>query len=104
MLTFELVEVTAQNTGASVSVSRSGSVSNALEVVYDVRLFDAQGVRLDTILGETTVTAGQMKIELTIASLGLPSANTFDYAEFVLIADGNDYVLADNHKLVLETP
>ena len=101
---FELVEVASQNTGAGVTVSRSGSVSKALEVLYDVRLFDAQGVRLDTILGETTVTAGQMKIELTIASLGLPSANTFDYAEFVLIADGNDYVLADNHKLVLETP
>lgn len=101
---FELVEVTAQNTGAGVTVSRSGSVSNALEVLYDVRLFDAQGVRLDTILGETTVTAGQMYIELTIASLGLPSANTFDYAEFVLIGDGNNYILADNHKLVLETP
>ena len=99
---FELIEVAVQNTGAGVTISRSGSVSNALEVLYDVRLFDAQGVRLDTILGETTISMGQMNIELTIASLDLPSANTFDYAEFVLIADGNDYVLADNHKLVLE--
>jgi hypothetical protein len=101
---FELVEIAAQSTEAGVTVSRSGSVSDALDVLYEIRLFDGQGVRLDTILGETTINVGQSNIELTITSLNLPLANTFNHAEFVVIADGNDYVLSDVYNVVLDMP
>lgn len=93
---FNLVEVGSQSIANGVSIARTGSTSNSLEVLYEVILFNAFGKRLDTVVGETTITAGQTTATLNTASMGLPAASTYAYAEFGLVADGNDYVLADD--------
>lgn len=98
---FELVEVSSQSTASGVSITRTGSTTDALEVLYELRLFDALGAKLETLVDETTIIVGQNNIELSTASLGLPSAATFAYAEFRLVADGNDYILADDFKIIL---
>lgn len=99
---FDLVEVSSQATANGVSISRTGVTTDALEVLYEIRLFDALGARLDILIGETTIVTGQSNIALSTASLGLPPAATFAYAEFGLVADGNDYVLANNFKVILD--
>ena len=93
---FNLVEVGSQSIANGVSISRTGSTSNSLEVLYEAILFNAVGKRLDSVVGETTITAGQTTATLNTASMGLPAASTYGYAEFRLVADGNDYVLADD--------
>jgi hypothetical protein len=98
---FDLVEVSSQSTGNGASISRTGSTSNALEVLYEVKLFDAFGKRLDTVIGVTTINAGQSTIVLNASSMGLPSASTYAYSEFGLVADGNDYVLGDDVEIIL---
>jgi len=40
-------------------------------------------------------------ISLNASSMGLPSASTYAYAEFGLVADGNDYVLGDDVEIIL---
>ena len=99
---FELVEISSQSTANGVSIARSGSTSNALEVLYEVVLFDAFGARLDTVNGDAIVAAGQNAIALNTASMGLPSSSTYAYAEFRLVADGNDYVLAGSANIILQ--
>ena len=99
---FELVEIDSQNTANGVSISRTGSTGNALDVLYEVTLFDGLGAKLNTVIGETSIAAGQSSIALNTASMGLPSASTYAYAKFGLVADGNDYVLAsDNDEIIL---
>ena len=98
---FDLVEVNSQSTGSGVSITRTGSTANALEVLYEIRLFDALGAKLDTLIGDATILAGQTTANLMTVNLGLPAANTYAYAEFGLVADGNDYVLADDIKNIL---
>ena len=99
---FELVEISSQSTGNGVSITRSGSTSNALEVLYEVVLFDAFGARLDTVNGDAIVAAGQNAIALSTTSMGLPSSSAYAYAEFRLVADGNDYVLAGSANIILQ--
>ena len=99
---FELVEINSQNTANGVSISRTGSTGNALEVLYEVTLFDDLGAKLNTVIGETSIAAGQSSTVLNTASMGLPSSSTYAYAKFGLVADGNDYVLAsDNDAIIL---
>ena len=98
---FALVEVSSQSTANGISIHRSGSTGNLLEVLYEVILYDAFGKRLDTEIGETTITAGQTSATLNTANMGLPAATTYAYAEFALVADGNDYVLADGETEII---
>jgi len=98
---FELVAVGAQGTANGVSVTRSGTTTQTLEVLYQVKLFNALGDKLETIIGETTIVAGQNTRALSTANLGLPSAGTYAYAEFSLVADGNDYILSDDFTTLL---
>ena len=70
-------------------------------MLYEVILYDAFGKRLDTVIGETTITAGQPSTTLNTANMGLPAAATYAYAEFALVADGNDYVLADGETEII---
>ena len=99
--TFELVEVTGESAVDGVSISRTGSTSQALEVLYQVKLFDVLGTKLQTLAREVNIAQGQAVVELGTTSMGLPSATTFTYAEFSLVADGNDYVLAASEKIIL---
>jgi len=104
---FDLVEVSSQSTApaggnSGVSVSRTGSTSVALEVLYEVRLYDAYGARLEILPREVTIAAGQSAISLSTASLGLPSSSSYAYAEFRIEADGNDYVVGENEKIILK--
>lgn len=98
---FELIETSAQSSADGVTINRSGLGNGALEVLYEVRLFNAFGARLDTVFAEATLAAGQSSLALTTASLGLPPATSYAYAEFALVADGNDYVLAADSEFVL---
>lgn len=98
---FELVAVSAQSTVNGVSITRSGTTTQTLEVLYQVKLFNALGDKLETIIGETTIIIGQNTRALSTANLGLPLAGTYSYAEFSLVADGNDYILADNFTTLL---
>lgn len=100
-MSFALVEVDSQKTANGVSINRTGSTANTLEVLYEVRLFDAVGARLETLYGETNIVAGQNDITLSTVSLGLPAPATFAYAEFALVADGNDYALTDSFETIL---
>ena len=99
---FELVEVSSLSTAGGVSITRSGSTSNPLEVLYEIRLYDALGAKLETLIGDTTIIAGQNTIALNTISMGLPPAVNFAYAEFRLVADGNDYILAADSKIILQ--
>jgi hypothetical protein len=99
---FELVEVSSLSTAGGVSITRSGSTSNPLEVLYEIRLYDALGAKLETLVGDTTIIAGQNTIALNTISMGLPPAVNFAYAEFRLVADGNDYILAADSKIILQ--
>jgi hypothetical protein len=104
---FDLVEVSSQSTApaggnSGVSVNRTGSTSVALEVLYEVRLYDAYGARLEILPREVTIAAGQSAISLSTASLGLPSSSSYAYAEFRIEADGNDYVVGENEKIILK--
>ena len=104
---FDLVEVSSQSTApaggnSGVSVSRTGSTSVALEVLYEVRLYDAYGARLEILPREVTIAAGQSVISLSTANLDLPVAASYAYAEFRIEADGNDYVVGENEKIILK--
>ena len=100
-VSFELVEVSLQGTASGVSITRTGSTNGTLDVLYEIRLFDALGARLDTLLGETAISVGQDNIALSTANLGLPPQESFAYAEFSLVADGNDYILAGDSEITL---
>ena len=65
-------------------------------------LYDAFGAKLQSLPGQTTIGVGQETIELSEIIFGLSPSATFAYAEFRLVADGNDYVLADNAKIILK--
>ena len=100
---FELVEVSLQEAaGGGLSISRTGSTAADLEVLYKVTLFDAFGAKLQTLPGEVTIGLGQDTVELSETSLGLPSPALYAYAECALVADGNDYVLADHDAVILK--
>ena len=100
--TFDLVEVSSQAAGSNISISRTGSTDVDLEVLYEVTLYDAFGAKLQSLPGQTTIGVGQETIELSEIIFGLSPSATFAYAEFRLVADGNDYVLADNAKIILK--
>lgn len=97
---FDLIEVSSQIVGGNISISRTGPTNVGLEVLYEVTLFDAFGTKLQSLPGQTTIDVAQDKIDLNEISIS-PSV-TFAYAEFRLVADGNDYVVADNEKIILK--
>lgn len=98
---FELVEVDLHSTGSGISISRTGSTTGSLEVLYKVTLFDAFGAKLETLHKEATITAGLSSVAVTEVTLALPSPATYAYAECALVADGNDYILADTDTVIL---
>lgn len=100
--TFELVEVSSEKVGSHIAIFRTGSTDVDLEVLYEVSLYDTFGLKLQSLPGQTTIGAGMEVIELSEIIRGLSPAATFAYAEFRLVADGNDYVLADNDKIILK--
>jgi hypothetical protein len=100
--TFDLIEVSSKTAGSNIAISRTGLTDVDLEVLYEVTLYDAFGSKLQSLPGQTTIGVGQKMIELSEIIPGLSPSATFAYAEFRLVADGNDYVLADNDKIILK--
>jgi hypothetical protein len=102
--TFELVEVGAKASDAGVSLSRTGATTESLEVLYEVSLYDTHDSRLNKVLGQSVIAAGQLSVELTFDSLTLSPSVGFSRAEFSIVPDGNDYVTGNVHTLDLMLP
>jgi hypothetical protein len=98
---FDLVEVDIQTSDSGLTLSRSGNRSESLEVLYEVSLYDANDTRLNKVLGEREIAAGQSSLEFSVESLALPPLSDFSRAEFSIVPDGNDYVVGSIYRLDL---
>ena len=99
---FELIELSAESVSNGILITRTGSNTEAIDVLYEVVLFDTLGERIESIKSETTINPGQSTATLSTSNMGLPSASTYAFAEFSLVADGNDYVLSGDVKQILQ--
>lgn len=97
----ELIEVDATAVGNSVQVSRSGGTSGALEVLYEVRGYNASGQRVETTYGEVDVPSGQASVSLSVSSIDQPSGGDVVSTVFRLVDDGNDYIVGDGREVNL---
>ena len=93
----ERVEVTAtmENSG-NIRVSRSGSTTASLDVLYEVRGSDSAGKWVTTAYGEITVAAQQSGFSVDPVSLSLPTGSSAITYEFLVVPDGNDYLVGDD--------
>ncbi|PKH00186.1 hypothetical protein CXF95_06110 [Paraglaciecola sp. MB-3u-78] len=101
---FMLIEVGAQTNDAGVRLSRTGTTTESLEVLYEVSLYDANDSRLNKLLGESVIAQGQSSVELTLESLTPSLSSGFSRAEFSIVPDGNDYVIGNAYKFDLTIP
>ena len=99
---FELIELSAESVSNGILITRTGSNTEAIDVLYEVVLFDTLGGKIESIKSETTINPGQSTATLSTSNMGLPSASTYAFAEFSLVADGNDYVLSGDVKEILQ--
>jgi hypothetical protein len=91
----ELVELSASLAGGQVELTRSGMSSNQLEVLYQVRGFDSSGNWIATAHGELSLGANQLSVRFNLDSLNTPAENAVVSTQFVLVGDGNDYIVDD---------
>ena len=99
----QLVEVSAVAAGDSINLSRSGSTGAALEVLYEVKGFDAGGELVETRYGTANFqcSAEQSNPQLTQAFFALVG-NQVVSETFSVIPDGNDYVTSANTDVQLD--
>ena len=98
----ELVEVTAAAQGATVTVSRNSAGSAALDVLYEVRGMDASGAWIATTYGSLNLPANQTSLTVNASSLQGPAGVASRL--FVLIADGNQYVIDETATAGISIP
>ncbi len=89
----ELVALSAEWQGTSIEVTRTGLSSNALEVLYQVRGYNSAGDWITTAHGELTMAANATITSIAPNSLNSAAGVAVVSSKFVLIPDGNDYVL-----------
>jgi hypothetical protein len=91
----ELVALSAAWQGTSIEVTRTGLSSNALEVLYQVRGYNSAGDWITTAHGELTMAANATTTSIAPNSLYSAAGGAVVSSKFVLIPDGNDYVVDD---------
>ena len=94
---FTTLRVTANN-----SLSRSGSSSAALEVLYEVKGFDTNGVLVNTGYGTLNVGAQQSNLTFSASSLVRATSSGIVSETFSVIPDGNDYVTGSGTKVNIQ--
>jgi hypothetical protein len=97
----ELIEVDATPAGTSIQISRTGGTSDALEVLYEVRGYNAEGQRVETTYGEIDVPGGQASVNLSISSIVQPTGGDVASTSFRLVDDGNDYIVGEGREVDL---
>ncbi|MGB2360183.1 MAG: hypothetical protein ACPH64_08080, partial [Porticoccaceae bacterium] len=97
----ELVEVSVESSGSNISISRSGIAMQSLELLYEVRGYNSNGQWVATSHGELTMTSNQNTMTLNPSALSQPIDGQVVSTEFWLIADGNDYILAEKRSVGL---
>lgn len=97
----ELVEVSVESSGSNISISRSGIAMQSLELLYEVRGYNSNGQWVATSHGELTMTSNQNTMTLNPSALSQPIDGQVVSTEFWLIADGNDYIVAEKRSVGL---
>ena len=97
----ELVEVSVESSGSNISISRSGIAMQSLELLYEVRGYNSNGQWVATSHGELTMTSNQNTMTLNPDALSQPIDGQVVSTEFWLIADGNDYIVAEKRSVGL---
>ena len=97
----ELVEVSAQSMGNMITVERTGTSTNALQVLYAVRAYDAQDKLIEETYGTLSLPAGADSLTVDPNGLSLPQSSNADTLSFVVVADGNDYIIGDQRSVDL---
>ena len=85
-----------QENNGNISVSRSGSNAAPLDVLYEIRGSDSAGNWVTTGYGELTIAALQSDFNIDPVDLSLPAGGSAIGFEFVVVADGNDYLIGDD--------
>jgi hypothetical protein len=98
---FERVEVSSTVDAGEIVVTRTGNGSGALEVLYEVRGFNATGELVSTAYGELEISAQSDSLIVDHGGLTMPSGASVASKIFVLVADGNDYLLGDVETILL---
>ncbi len=90
----ERIEVTAaMEDGGNIRVSRSGSTTTSVDVLYEVRGSNITGEWVSTGYGNLTIQAQQSGLSIDPMSLSLPTGGSAITYEFVVVPDGNDYLM-----------
>jgi hypothetical protein len=100
----ELVLVTAKQTdNSTITISRSGATTNALEVLYDVSGYDEGGKLLKRTFGRSTIMAGQASAMISMSQLETPSAIGIANTVFDVAPDGDQYLAGTDRSFHLVT-
>ena len=97
----ELVEVSVEDSGIDIRIARSGIAMESLEVLYEIRGYNSSGDWVATSHGEVTLDANETSLTLNPSSLSQPSDSAVVSTQFWLIADGNDYIVAEQRSIEL---
>ena len=97
----ELVEVNVEDSGSDIRIARSGIAMESLEVLYEIRGYSSTNDWVATSHGEVTLAANQTSLSLNPNGLSQPSDSAVASTQFWLIADGNDYILAEKRTVGL---
>ena len=93
----ERIEVTAaMEDGGNIRVSRSGSTTASLDVLYEVRGSDSAGNWVTTGYAKLTIAAQQSGFSIDPVGLDLPTGSSAIAFDFVVVPDGNDYLVGDD--------
>ena len=95
------VEVTAvMESGGNIQVSRSASTAGSVDVLYEIRGFDSAGNWVATGYGEVTIEAQKSSLSFDPVGLSLPTGSSAIGYQFVVVPDGNDYLIGENTTVV----
>jgi hypothetical protein len=85
--------------GSNIRVSRSGSTTSSLDVLYEVRGSDSTGAWVTTGYGELAIAAQQSGVSIDPVGLDLPTGSSAIAFDFVVVPDGNDYLVGDQTRV-----
>ena len=97
----ELIEISAELVNNMLAIKRTGSATDVLEVIYELRAYNANEQLVANSHGNATLPAGEDTLLIDPDSLSLPQAATIDKIIFSIVADGNDYVVSAQRHVEL---
>jgi len=99
LLSQRIAVTAAMENGGNIRVTRSGSTTAPLDVLYEVRGSDSAGNWVTTGYGELTIAAQQSGFSIDPVGLNLPTGNSAIAFDFVVVPDGNDYLVGDQTRV-----